>query len=146
MTTVWIPDAPPTLGGFLTPAPLPAPVLPLLAGLLAVAYLAGGDPFTVYRNWNAAGPGYGSPWFLLTLLFAATGPSILRPDCAATCLSGTQHLWMAVAMGLLGAVAAAAGLRAAGPAWAWLLPNRSSRPTAAASPCRTATAAGCGSA
>ena len=45
---------------------------------------------------------------LLTLLFAATGPSILRPDCAATCLSGTQHRWMAVAMGLLGAVAAAA--------------------------------------
>ena len=70
---------------------------------------------------------------LLTLLFAATGPSILRPDCAATCLSGTQHLWMAMAMGLLVAVAAAAGLRAAGPAWAdpgratWLLSTPADR-------------------
>lgn len=42
---------------------------------LAVAYLAGGDPFTVYRNWNAAGPGYGSPWFLLTLLKVDVDPS-----------------------------------------------------------------------
>lgn len=33
-----------------------------------VAHLAGGDPFTVYRTWNAASPGYGSPWFVLTLL------------------------------------------------------------------------------
>ena len=52
MTTVWIPDAPPTLGGFLTPAPLPAPVLPLLAGLLAVAYLAGAIRMWVRgRGW-----------------------------------------------------------------------------------------------
>lgn len=39
--TVWIPDVPPTLIGFLTPAPLPAPLLPVLAGLLAVAYAFG---------------------------------------------------------------------------------------------------------
>ena len=50
--TVWIPDAPPTLGGFLTPAPLPAPLLPFLAGLLAVAYLAGAlRMWALRRRW-----------------------------------------------------------------------------------------------
>ncbi|WP_454149490.1 hypothetical protein [Microbacterium lacticum] len=37
----WIPGAPPTLLGFLSPGPLPLPLLPLVAGILAVAYLAG---------------------------------------------------------------------------------------------------------
>ncbi|MDN3495136.1 cytochrome c oxidase assembly protein [Planococcus sp. APC 4015] len=37
----WMPEAPPTLLGYLSPVPLPLPLLPLLAGVLAVAYLAG---------------------------------------------------------------------------------------------------------
>ncbi len=37
----WIPGAPPTLLGFLSPVPLPLPLLPMVAGVLAVAYLAG---------------------------------------------------------------------------------------------------------
>ena len=49
---VWIPDAPPTLVGFLTPAPLPAPVLLLIAGFLAAAYLAGAVRMWVRgRGW-----------------------------------------------------------------------------------------------
>lgn len=37
----WIPDAPPTLLGHLTPLPQPFPVLPMVGVLLAVAYLVG---------------------------------------------------------------------------------------------------------
>ncbi|MDX2377587.1 cytochrome c oxidase assembly protein [Microbacterium sp. LRZ72] len=37
----WIPDTPPTLLGFLTPVALPLPLLPLVAAVLAVAYLLG---------------------------------------------------------------------------------------------------------
>lgn len=56
---------------------------------------------------------------LLTVVFAATGPSILRPECATTtCLDGDHHLWLAGGMALLGAVATFAALRAAGPTWA----------------------------
>lgn len=55
---------------------------------------------------------------LLTMLFAATGPSILRPDCATTtCLTDEQHLWLAAGMSVLGTLAAALALRATGPAW-----------------------------
>ena len=75
MTTVWIPDAPPTLGGFLTPAPLPAPVLPLLAGLLAVAYLAGAIRMWVRgRGW----PVWRTVSFLLgcVALAAVTGLAV----------------------------------------------------------------------
>ena len=43
--TVWIPDAPPTLGGFLTPAPLPAPLLPLVGPRLTGAGLLVGASF-----------------------------------------------------------------------------------------------------
>lgn len=38
MTTVCIRDAPPTLTGYLTPVPLPAPGLQILARLLAAGY------------------------------------------------------------------------------------------------------------
>jgi putative membrane protein len=38
---VWIPDAPPGLAEFLTFSPQPAPVIPVIAGLLALAYIAG---------------------------------------------------------------------------------------------------------
>ena len=34
----WTPDAPPSLQSFLEIAPLPAPVLPVIAGTLALAY------------------------------------------------------------------------------------------------------------
>lgn len=71
---------------------------------------------------------------LLVMLFAATGPSILRPDCAtATCLTDAHHLWLAGGMALLGSIAAMLGLRAAGPAWAdrgqatWLLSTPADR-------------------
>ena len=37
----WMPDAPPTFLGFLTPMPLPFPVLPTVAVLLAAAYVVG---------------------------------------------------------------------------------------------------------
>jgi len=37
----WIPDAPPTLLEFLTLAPSPFPLLPIVAALIAAAYLAG---------------------------------------------------------------------------------------------------------
>lgn len=50
MTGVWIPDVPPNLGEFLSPAPLPAPVLPILAGILAAAYLAGAVRMWVRRR------------------------------------------------------------------------------------------------
>ena len=75
MTTVWIPDAPPTLGGFLTPAPLPAPVLPILAGLLAVVYLAGAIRMWVRgRGW----PVWRTVSFLLgcVVLAAVTGLAV----------------------------------------------------------------------
>lgn len=42
---------------------------------LGLAYLFGGDPFTVYRNWDAAGPGFGSPWFLLTQMGVSVSAS-----------------------------------------------------------------------
>lgn len=73
--TVWIPDAPPTLGGFLTPAPLPAPVLPILAGLLAVVYLAGAIRMWVRsRGW----PVWRTVSFLLgcVALAAVTGLAV----------------------------------------------------------------------
>lgn len=47
-----MPEAPPTLLGLLSPLPLPLPVLPVLAGLLAAAYLAG-----AIRLWAR-----GRPW------------------------------------------------------------------------------------
>ncbi|MGX5769793.1 cytochrome c oxidase assembly protein [Microbacterium trichothecenolyticum] len=53
----WIPDVPPTLIGLLTPTPLAAPVLPIVAGLLAAAYLAGAVRLWVWRRhwpiWRA---------------------------------------------------------------------------------------------
>lgn len=47
----WIPGVPPTLLGFLSPAPLPMPLLPLVAGVLAAAYLAG-----AVRLWTQRRP------------------------------------------------------------------------------------------
>lgn len=44
----WIPGAPPTLLGFLSPVPLPLPLLPVLAGVLAVAYFTG-----AVRLWSS---------------------------------------------------------------------------------------------
>lgn len=48
----WIPGAPPTLLGFLSPGPLPFPLLPVVAGVLAVAYLAGAVRlWSLRRQW-----------------------------------------------------------------------------------------------
>lgn len=50
----WIPATPPSLIAFLTPAPGPFPVLPLLAGILALAYLAGAVRlWRRGRRWSA---------------------------------------------------------------------------------------------
>lgn len=40
----------------------------VVAVCFGVVFLLDGDPTLVYRNWNAAAPGYGSPWFLLSIL------------------------------------------------------------------------------
>ena len=51
----WIPDAPPTLLGYLTPLPQPFPVLPALGVLLAVAYLVGAIRlWRRGRRWSVA--------------------------------------------------------------------------------------------
>lgn len=68
----WIPDAPPTLETLLAPAVTPFPVLPLIAGLLAVVYLVGA--LTLWakgRRW----PVWRTISFLLgcVLLAAVTG-------------------------------------------------------------------------
>ncbi|WP_240309645.1 cytochrome c oxidase assembly protein [Microbacterium arborescens] len=68
----WIPDTPPTLLGFLTPVPLPFPVLPTLAALLAAGYLIGAIRlWTRGRRW----PVWRTVSFLLgcLLLAAVTG-------------------------------------------------------------------------
>lgn len=44
---------------------------------LCIAYLASGDPFAVYRQWNAAGAGYGSPWLVLSILKVKLSASTL---------------------------------------------------------------------
>lgn len=50
--TEWISDAPPTLMGFLSPVPLPFPLLPLIAAALAVVYLVGAiRMWTRGRRW-----------------------------------------------------------------------------------------------
>lgn len=50
----WIPDAPPTLLGFLAPVALPFPLLPLIAVLMAAAYLAGAARLWMSgRRWSA---------------------------------------------------------------------------------------------
>jgi putative membrane protein len=55
----WTPEAPPGLAAFLDVGPLPAPVLPVIAGVLAVAYGAGvvsvkasGRPWLVRRSMS----------------------------------------------------------------------------------------------
>lgn len=68
----WIPDTPPTLLGFLTLVPLPFPVLPTLAALLAAGYLIGAIRlWTRGRRW----PVWRTVSFLLgcLLLAAVTG-------------------------------------------------------------------------
>lgn len=53
---------------------------------------------------------------LLTMLFAATGPAILRPDCdTSVCLGPGGHDLVAVGAVALGLLAAVIGLRAVGP-------------------------------
>lgn len=53
---------------------------------------------------------------LLTMVFAATGPAILRPDCdTAVCLGAGGHDLVALGAAALGCVAAVVGLRAVGP-------------------------------
>ncbi len=48
----WIPGTPPTLLGFLSPVPLPFPLLPVIASALAAAYLAGAIRlWTGRRRW-----------------------------------------------------------------------------------------------
>ena len=65
----WIPEAPPTLLGFLSPVPLPLPVLPVLAGLLAAAYLAGAVRlWALGRQW----PVWRTVSFLLGCIALAT--------------------------------------------------------------------------
>ena len=49
----WIPADPPTFLGFLMPVPLPFPVLPALAALLAAGYLIGAVRLWVQgRRWS----------------------------------------------------------------------------------------------
>ena len=71
---------------------------------------------------------------LLTMLFAATGGAILRPDCSsAVCLEPTGYRLVAVGLTALGVVAMIAGLRAVGPASAdrgqatWLMSTPADR-------------------
>ena len=48
----WMPDAPPTFSDFVLPAPGPFPVLPLVAAVLAVAYLVGAIRlWRQHRRW-----------------------------------------------------------------------------------------------
>lgn len=52
MPSVWFPDAAPSLLAFLAPAPLPAPILPVVAALLAALYLAGAVRlWRQHRRW-----------------------------------------------------------------------------------------------
>lgn len=71
---------------------------------------------------------------LLTMLFAATGPAILRPDCdTAVCLGTGGHDVVALVAATLGLLAAVVGLRAVGPVSAdpgqmsWLLSTPADR-------------------
>lgn len=71
---------------------------------------------------------------LLTMLFAATGPAILRPDCdTAVCLGPGGHDLVAAGAAVLGVLAAVAVLRAVGPVSAdpgqatWLLSTPADR-------------------
>lgn len=70
-------------------------------------------PLQVLQDWYV---GIFSAATLLTMLFAATGPAILRPDCdTAVCLGSGGHNLVAVGMGALGVLGSVMGLRAAGP-------------------------------
>lgn len=71
----WVPDVPPTFLGFLAVAPTPLPVLPIVAALMAAAYLAGAVRlWRLGRNWSV----WRSISFLsgCLSLFAVTGLSV----------------------------------------------------------------------
>ncbi|NYF98832.1 hypothetical protein [Janibacter cremeus] len=54
---------------------------------------------------------------LLTMVFAATGPAILSPDCdTVTCLSRSGYRALATGLAVAGVIGVWAGLRSAGPA------------------------------
>lgn len=71
---------------------------------------------------------------LLTMLFAATGGAILRPDCSsAVCLDPGGYRLVAIVLAVLGVAAMFVGLRAVGPASAdpgqatWLMSTPADR-------------------
>lgn len=89
------------------------------------------SPMQVVQDWYV---GIFMAATLLTMLFAATGPAILRPDCdTAVCLGRGGHDLVAVGMAALGLLVAVVGLRAAGPLSAdpgratWLLSTPADR-------------------
>lgn len=89
------------------------------------------SPLQVLQDWYV---GLFIAATLLTMLFAATGPAILRPDCdTAVCLGPGGHDVVAAGMAALGLLAAVVGLRAAGPLSAdpgratWLLSTPADR-------------------
>lgn len=51
----WVPDVPPSIGGYLAFAPTPLPVLPIAAAMLGVLYLAGAARlWRAGRRWPAS--------------------------------------------------------------------------------------------
>ena len=89
------------------------------------------SPLQVVQDWYV---GLFIAATLLTMLFAATGPAILRPDCdTAVCLGPGGHDLVAVGAAALAVLAAWAGLRAVGPVSAdpgqatWLLSTPADR-------------------
>lgn len=89
------------------------------------------SPLQVVQDWYV---GLFIAATLLTMLFAATGRAILRPDCdTAVCLGPGSHDVVALAAAALGLLAAVLGLRAVGPVSAdpgqasWLLSTPADR-------------------
>ncbi|KRE37420.1 hypothetical protein ASG73_06985 [Janibacter sp. Soil728] len=89
------------------------------------------SPLQVLQDWYV---GLFIAATLLTMLFAATGPAILQPDCdTAVCLDAGGHDVVALVAAALGLLAAVVGLRAVGPVSAdpgqasWLLSTPADR-------------------
>ena len=92
-----MPDAPPTLADFLAPAPGPLPLLPLVAAILAVAYLAGAvHLWRQHRGW----PVWRTVVFLLgcTALAATTGLGVEAYGYALMSVFMFQQLTLMIAI------------------------------------------------
>lgn len=89
--SAWIPDAPPSFLAFLTPYPQPFPVLPVVAIVLAAAYVAGVVRLRQQRRrWSVARAGS----FLLgcVILFVVTGLGVENYSYALFSVSMFQQL------------------------------------------------------